>query len=130
MNLLVIVDTDILIDVGRGDSESIRFLEGMEETTALAVSAITQMELIVGCQSKKELLAIEQFLERFEILPVDENITNTAVDLLKRYRLSHGLLIADAIIAATGILHEWPFVSKNQKDYRFVENLKLLAHPH
>ena len=130
MNLLVIVDTDILIDVGRGDSESIRFLEGMEETTALAVSAITQMELIVGCQSKKELLAIEQFLERFEILPVDENITNTAVDLLKRYRLSHGLLIADAIIAVTGILHEWPFVSKNQKDYRFIENLKLLAYPH
>jgi predicted nucleic acid-binding protein len=49
---------------------------------------------------------------------------------LRRYRLSHGLLIADSLIAATATYLDEPFVSKNQRDYRFIANLKLLSYPH
>jgi hypothetical protein len=48
---------------------------------------------------------------------------------LKSYRLSHGLLIADALIAATAISSDLSFVSKNQRDYRFIEDLQLLPYP-
>ena len=104
------VDTDILIDVGRGDDVAIAYLERLETGLPLAISAITQMELIIGCQNKKELRSTERFLKRFEILSLNEHISNIAVDLLREYRLSHGLLIADAIIAATAIFFDLPFV--------------------
>ncbi len=39
------------------------------------------------------------------------------------------LLIADALIAATAIISDSSFVSKNQRDYRFIESLKLLPYP-
>jgi hypothetical protein len=45
------------------------------------------------------------------------------------YCLSHGLLIADALIAATAIALNLPLLSKNQRDYRFIEGLNLLSYP-
>ena len=54
-----IVDTDILIDAGRGVSEAITCLQEIERKSALATSVVTQMELFVGCRDKTELLEIE-----------------------------------------------------------------------
>ena len=50
---LTIFDTDILINVGRGDIEAINCLQNYSQTSTLAISIITQMELIVGCRDKK-----------------------------------------------------------------------------
>ena len=52
---LTIFDTDILIDVGRGNSEAVNCLQNYAQTSVLAISLITQMELIVGCRNKTEL---------------------------------------------------------------------------
>lgn len=58
-----------------------------------------------------------------------EAIADEAVSLLRTYRLSHGLLIPDALIAATALTENLPLVSKNQRDYRFIANLQLLPYP-
>lgn len=126
---LVVVDTDILVDAGRGIQEAIDYLQALEHRARPAVSAVTQMELIVGCRNKAELQALEQFLKRFRILRIDETISDKAVELLRQYRLSHGLLIADALIAATALSWGCPLVSKNQRDYRFIAGLDLLPYP-
>jgi predicted nucleic acid-binding protein len=61
---LTIVDSDILIDVARGDSDAIRCLLRLEKTSVLAISAVTELELIVGCRNKTELRDLEKFLNR------------------------------------------------------------------
>ena len=58
-----------------------------------------------------------------------ERISERAVELLRRYRLSHGLLVPDALIAATSLFWDIPFLTKNQRDYRFIEGLNLLPYP-
>ncbi len=126
---LTIVDSDILIDVARGDAEAINCLLRLEKTSALAVSAVTQLELIVGCRNKTELRDLEKFLNRYRILKITDQISDRAVDLLKQYFLSHGLLIADGLIAATALVHNEAFVSKNQRDFRFIAGLNLLPYP-
>lgn len=129
MSETILVDTDILIDAGRNLPDAVSFLEGAESDFTLAISAVTKMELLVGCRNKTELRAVEQFLERFSLIRVSESITDISMDLLRRYRLSHGLLIPDAIIAATAISIGSSFVTKNQKDFRFISDLNLLAYP-
>jgi len=124
-----VVDTDILIDAGRGINEAINYLSELEHRTSLAVSTITQMELIVGCRNKAELSDLERFLRRFRVLRIHEAISDKAVELLQQYRLSHGLLIADAFIAATALSWGCPLASKNQRDYRFIAELDLLPYP-
>jgi predicted nucleic acid-binding protein len=129
MDKLIIIDTDILIDVGRKVKEAIDRIDNEEKTSALGISIVTQMELIVGCRNKKELNALNRFLKRFKIVSLNESTATKAVELLSRYRLSHGLLIADSLIAATAMIMDVPLLTKNQKDYRFIEGLKWLPYP-
>ena len=129
MTTQLLVDTDILIDVSREIQEAIDCLSQIEQQGSIAISCITQMELIIGCRNKKELETLDDFLAEFEIISVDTAISDTAVKLLQEYRLSHGLLIADALIAATAISGNASFISKNQRDYRFIKELTLLPYP-
>ncbi|MFP4395318.1 MAG: type II toxin-antitoxin system VapC family toxin [Anaerolineales bacterium] len=129
MAALTIVDTDILIDVGRNVTSALTYIKELEKNSVLAVSAITYMELIVGCRNKIELQDLDNFIQPYEILPVNKAISNEATMLLRQYRLSHGLLIADALIAATAIDYSYPLASKNQRDYRFITRLNLLPYP-
>jgi hypothetical protein len=57
---LVIIDTDVLIDASRGIGEAIAYLQQVEQESALSVSVITEMELIVGCRNKAELRTVER----------------------------------------------------------------------
>ena len=47
--MLIVVDTDILIDAGRSVDEAVNFLQRIQLTDIAAISSITQMELMVGC---------------------------------------------------------------------------------
>jgi predicted nucleic acid-binding protein len=126
----ILVDTDILIDVSRNIKEAIDCLAAIEEMHTPMVSVVTQMELLVGCRNKLELQKTAEFLKRFHLIKLNENISEIALNLLIKYRLSHGLLIPDALIAATALHIEQSFISKNQRDYCFISNLLLLPYPY
>lgn len=129
MTDVTLVDTDILIDLGRGISEAEICLQILATRSELAISIITQMELLVGCANKRELQTLDRFLSQFQIFQIEPAISSQAVDLLKLYRLSHGLLIPDSLIAATAMVLNLSFITKNQKDYRFIQGLNLLPYP-
>jgi hypothetical protein len=126
---LVIIDTDILIDAGREIEVAINCLKHLETQTQLGLSIVSEMELVVGCRNKTELRDLAKFLKRFRIIDVSGDISQTALSLLKKYRLSHGLLIPDGLIAATALSLDVPLITKNQRDYRFIDGLNLLPYP-
>lgn len=126
---LTITDTDILIDAGRGISDAVDFLKLRESSSSLAISVVTHMELTVGCRNKTEQRDLAKFLRRFRILKIDSAISDSAIELLQQYNLSHGLLIADALIAATALTLAEPLATKNQRDFRFITGLNLVEYP-
>jgi predicted nucleic acid-binding protein len=128
MTNLVIIDTDILIDLSRKNDKATGYLNDLEINHQLAISVMTQMELLVGCRNKQESVLLSKFLKHFQIINLSEAISMIAVDLLSQYRLSHGLLIPDALIASTALYLNINLATKNQRDYRFIENLKLLPY--
>jgi predicted nucleic acid-binding protein len=125
----VIIDTDILIDAGRGVTDAVKCLSEIKRRSLSAVSIITYMELIVGCRNKQELIQLDRFMSRFQVIKLNDRISDIGSDLLHKYRLSHGLLIPDALIAATAIFVGSFLVSKNYRDYRFIEKLNMLPYP-
>lgn len=94
---MTVVDTDILIDAGHGIPEAVDCLKNLKGSSALAMSVVTQMELLIGVRNKTELSVLDKFLHQFQILPLNEATSNQSVELLRIYRLSHGLLIADSL---------------------------------
>ncbi len=129
MTALPIIGTDILIDVGRGIQEAVDLLKKIQSKNALAISIITQLELMIGCRNKSEIRKLDKFIKQFQIIKLNETISEKAVELIHIYRLSHDLLIADGLIAATALTLKLPFISKNQGDYKFISGLNLLPYP-
>lgn len=129
MTAPLLVDTDILIDAARADDKAIAFLGKKERDHELSISTVTQMELIVGCRNKRELAELGKSLKRFVIIPLSDVSSARAADLLKEFRLSHGLLIPDALIAATALAHNLELATKNRRDFRFIPGLHLVHYP-
>lgn len=123
---MILVDSDVLIDVLRNQQLAVERLLALSESERLAVGAVTQMELIVGCQNKQDLQRVERLLEGFEIQDLSVEISRRSIELLRQYRLSHGLLLADALIAATALVMGIPLLTRNQRDFRFIADLSLL----
>jgi len=126
----VLVDTDVLVDVAPGNQAATEVLRRLEADARLATSIIARMELVVGCRNKRDLESLEQFVRRFDVVGLREDTGNLAADLLVQYRLSHGLLIPDALIAATAILGGFALLTRNVRHYRFITQLGLAAWPH
>ncbi|MCW5848899.1 MAG: PIN domain-containing protein [Anaerolineae bacterium] len=125
----LLLDTDILIDTSRGVPEAVEFLQRGMAQSVVGISTVTQLELVIGCRNRTEQRRVERFLQRFEVVRLNELVADRAVDLIRQYRLSHGLLLADALIAATALSLNIPLATKNQRDYRFVTGLHLLSYP-
>jgi len=89
------------------------------------ISIITQMELVQGLRN--EQVALHRFLDQleFEVLSLSDIISQRALFLMEEWRLSHQMLMADALIAATAIEHGLSLLSGNEKHYRFLKMLKL-----
>lgn len=76
-------------------------------------------------RDKQELKRIEKFLGRFEMFTIDDAISYRAVNLVRAYRLSHGLALPDAFIAATALEHGEQLATGNTRDFIFIEGLVI-----
>ncbi len=125
---LLLIDTDVLIDYSRGIEKTKGILKNLESDYLLAISVITQFELMVGCNNKADFKSLQLFLSNFQIVQLSKSISEVAVDLFKKFRLSHGILIPDTLIASTALSLNIPLLTKNRKDFRFIKTLDLIEY--
>ncbi len=107
-----LTDTDILVDALRGFADGIAFLANQHATSGVRISIVSAMELVAGCRNATELALLQQFLQHIILLPVSTSISQRAYQLMESYFLSHGLLIPDALIAATAMEHDLVLYTK------------------
>ncbi len=125
MSSNLLLDTDIIVNVGRGNASTAEQVNSMMAAGLVHISAVTEMELVIGCRNKAELRSLEKLLERYVIIPITPEISALSIKLLKTYRLSHGLLIADALIAATALVQNKILISGNAKHFSMISGLKF-----
>ncbi|MCX8038564.1 MAG: type II toxin-antitoxin system VapC family toxin [Candidatus Sumerlaeia bacterium] len=116
----LLVDTDVLVDYLRDHPKAVRYLERCEDH--LFVSAITVAELYAGVREGKEREKMTRFLRAFEILPVDASLAMQGGLFRRDFGRTHGVGLADALIAATAIQRGIPLVTLNQKHFPMLSN--------
>jgi len=120
----MIFDTNIFIYADRG-VESAKML--LLDADHRKISAVTYMEYVPFCRSKKELSLFNGLLKslKFEILDIDSDISFSARSLVQRYALSHSVEMGDALIAATAMKHSEILCTGNAKHFKPIKGLDL-----
>ncbi len=93
----------------------------------IVLSAIAKLELLLGATNKTDLARISKQLKRFNIAIINEDITLKTIALIEKYSLSHGLALADGIIAATAIATKFKLFTYNLRDFKFISELDLFV---
>ncbi len=120
----VLLDTTVLIDLFRGKEKAADFIEQECNTKRLlAISIVSTMELIVGCRNKIEVDKSQQLIAEFSVVQILPTISAQAYNLLVNYSKSHGLLIPDALIAATAMIYDMELATDNLRDFLILPGL-------
>lgn len=121
----MLVDTDVLIWNLRGNERAATFLD---EQPGFFVSAVSYMELLQGLRDKLELRELRQAIRFWDarIVQIDEETSARAMFLVEEYALSHGMQMADALIAATAVALGVSLVTANDRHYRHIEGLDVV----
>ena len=120
-----LVDTNVFSRIFSGDKAVKEFIE----TLHAAVCSVVYVECLQGSKSNREKRIVEGYLARFELCHLTSDISTRTIDLIRTYSNTHGLLLADALIAATCLEHNLTLVTYNINDFQFVEGLRYLKPP-
>ena len=121
----VIIDTDILIKIYRGNKEHKRVLKDLSPD--LIISCITQMELLIGCNNRKTQDEVAENLQSYKILLINAQIISIANEIIKKYSFSNKMSVADNFIAATALFYSLELYTDNKKHFDFIEELTLFS---
>jgi predicted nucleic acid-binding protein len=120
----MLVDTDVVIWYLRGEKKSVDLIDGMD---SFALSAVSYIEILHGLRNKAELRAWKAYVKAkgVEVLLIDHDVTAKALYWTEEYALSHGLRLADALIAASADVYGHDILTGNYADYRFLPGLSI-----
>jgi len=120
----MLVDTDVLIWYMRGNQKA---RQDIDRCPGVCMSVVTYMELVQGMRNKKELRALRDAMRRWEakVIYLDHEISTRAASYVEEHFLSQSLQLADALIAATAVVHRLPILTADDRHYKVIGELSI-----
>lgn len=116
----MLLDSNILI-YGAGGAEP--QLDAILSRSDLSAASVTRIETLGFARlTETHRHWFEVAFGRMKILALDEAVAERAIAL----RQVRNMRLADAIIAATALVHEIPLVTRNTRDFQHIEELQLI----
>ncbi|MBP9664852.1 MAG: type II toxin-antitoxin system VapC family toxin [Pyrinomonadaceae bacterium] len=116
----MILDSNIIIYAAIPRNEKLR---DFIESNAPLVSVVSRVEVLGFRAIRPD--AMEYFARFFAAagsLPVSSEVIDRAVSLRQTRKMSLG----DALIAATALANDLPLVTRNTKDFEWIDSLELI----
>ena len=110
---LLLIDTDVLVDYLRGHGKAVAFVGA--RSTRIILSSVVVAELYAGVRGDREEAALEAFVSLFRVVPVEGEIARKGGLYKRDYGRSHGVGLADAILAATAEVEDAELKTLNTK---------------
>ncbi len=119
----IVINSDIFVDALRGAvgaKEVLKFLASQKEVFYSEIS-VAELMSSKACDDKKIKESTIKIFSVFRGIPVDEKIVQQAAYFRRRY----GLLLPDAIIAASAFQYRSDLLTGNTKDFSKIRELKV-----
>lgn len=116
----MLLDSNILIYAA---NQSAPEIESLATSADSAVASVTQIE-VYGFTGLKpeEKVALNILFRRLTVHPLDVAVVERAIALRQEKKMG----LADAIIAATALVHNLPLVTRNEEDFKHVTGLRVV----
>ena len=118
----VLVDTDVMIDFLRGHPKAVELVRAQSERIIL--SSVIVAELYAGVRGDGELDTLDNLIQLLRVVPVTPEVAKVAGLHKRDYAKSHGIGLADAIVAATVEAEHAELLTLNIKHYPMFKGLK------
>jgi predicted nucleic acid-binding protein len=120
----LVVDTDVLIEILRGDGRAGEWLVSVE-SLVIGIPVIVWMEILVGARDKQEQRVFTEQLAQYSILHLESGDSERARQWFEQFHLSHGVGILDCPIAAIAFRLGKPFYTFNLKHFQVIPGLSV-----
>jgi predicted nucleic acid-binding protein len=119
-----LIDSNVIIDYVAGllPVEGSDFVEQIFNQEFLT-SVIVKIEVLGFDDVPHKMSAMEEFIAMAKIIPLDEKVTNTTINMRRKYKK---LKLGDAIIASTALEHNLILITGNIADFKNIHNLTIL----
>lgn len=122
----MILDSDVLIEILRNNTRTSQWVADQASAgEALRYSPVSRAEIGAGQRAGDEQ-AIAALFAGMDVVIIDAVTGELAADRLRRYRRSHALELADALIGASASQHGEQLATFNRRHY---PGIATLAHP-
>jgi predicted nucleic acid-binding protein len=86
------------------------------------LSAMSKIELLRFVLAPSNEQILDDFINESEVLPIDGDVINETIRLCKGNKMK----IPDAVIAATCLIHHLILVTRNIKDFKHIDEIKIV----
>jgi predicted nucleic acid-binding protein len=121
MTKSILLDTDVLVDFFRGHVKAVAFIK--DNSDRIILSAIVVAELFAGVKGGAEQGTLEEFVSLFRVVPVNAEIAKSGGLYKSKFGKSHGVGLADAILAAAVEAENAELKTLNTKHYPMLKGL-------
>jgi len=118
----ILLDTDVMVDFLRGHARAVAFVKAHSERIIL--SSIVIAELYAGVMEDQEQAILDELVKIFRVVPVTVELAKAAGIHKRDFGKSHGVGLADAILAATAQSEGAELKTLNVKHYPMMRGLK------
>ena len=122
MTASILLDTDVLVDFLRGHKKAVALVN--THFSRIILSSIVIAELYAGVKGDAEQAALEDFVSLFRVVPVSADIAKAGGLYKRDYGKSHGVGLADALLAGTAEAENAELKTLNRKHYPMLKGLK------
>lgn len=122
MTKFVLADTDVLIDFLRGHPAAIAVVKA--NAGRIILSSIVVAELYAGVKGDQERQALDELVALFPLVPLTGDLARAAGLYKRDYAKSHGIGLADAVVAATVVSGNSELLTLNVKHYPMLKGLR------
>jgi predicted nucleic acid-binding protein len=122
MEAPILVDTDIMVDFLRGHPKAIALVR--IHSTRIILPSIVAAELYAGVKGAEELGTLDRLIALFRVIPASREIARAGGLYRRDYGKSHGVGLADAIVAATADAECADVMTLNTKHYPMFKGLR------
>ncbi|MCA9995505.1 MAG: hypothetical protein KDE56_07155 [Anaerolineales bacterium] len=120
---MFVLDTDVLIDVQRGNRAAIGWFRNLQELPM--VPGFVVMELMQDAQNWHQVREVLRLVAPLPVVWPTEADCNRALSNFTNYPLSHSLGLIDSLIAACTLGLSATLYTFNVKHYRVVSGLQI-----